>query len=159
VSRYGAATSAWLAPALQAQQNLEQEKQRQQQYERQEQERQEEERRRQETREQGKREQEALVQGRTLNDSERARKRHTQIDPRNLGLPEFPLFLEKVLSFTKPDHHAIAKVLRDIPFLMRSSAILAPICACPHFDLSHERSAIVTRIYLVPSLYTPLDSD
>ena len=71
-------------------------------------------------------------------------------------LTGFPLFLEKVLSFTKPDHHAIAKVLREgIPFLIRSSAILGPICL--HFDLSHKRSAIVTRIYLVPSLYTPLD--
>jgi uncharacterized protein YjbI with pentapeptide repeats len=69
-----------LAQALQTQQNLEQEKKRHQQHEKQEQERQEEERRRQETREQGRREQEALVQGRTLKDSERARKRHTQID-------------------------------------------------------------------------------
>jgi len=68
-------------------------------------------------------------------------------------LTRFPLFLEEGLSFTKPDHHAITKVLReDIPFLIRSSAILGPIRACPHFDLSHERSAIVTRIYLVPSL-------
>jgi hypothetical protein len=35
------------------------------------------------------------------------------------GFPQyltgFPLFLEKVLSFTEPDHYAIAKV-RDIPF-------------------------------------------
>jgi hypothetical protein len=73
-----------LAQALEAQQNLEQEKQRQQQHERQEQEREEEERRRQETRERGRREQEALVQGRTLDDSERARKRHTQIDMESL---------------------------------------------------------------------------
>jgi hypothetical protein len=80
------------------------------------------------------------------------------------GFPQyltgFPLFLEKVLSFTELDHHAIAKVLReDIPFLIRSYVILCPIRACTHFDLSHERSAIVTRIYLVLSLYTPLDSD
>ena len=91
-----------LAQAFQAQQNLEQEKRRQQQHEKQEQERQEEERRRQGTREQGRREQEALVQGRALvqggafaqggalverralNDSERTRKRHTQIDMESL---------------------------------------------------------------------------
>jgi hypothetical protein len=91
-----------LAQALQAQQNLEQEKRRQQQHEKQEQERKEEERRRQGTREQGRREQEALVQGRALvqggafaqgealverralNDSEWARKRHTQIDMESL---------------------------------------------------------------------------
>jgi Protein of unknown function (DUF3723) len=73
-----------LALALQAQQNLEQEKQRQQQREKQEQEKEEEERRRQETRAQGRREQEALVQGRTLNDSDRAKKRHTQIDMESL---------------------------------------------------------------------------
>ena len=64
-----------LAQASQAQGNLEQEKQRQQEQEKREQERQEEEMRRQETREQGRREQE-----KTVNDSERARKRHTQID-------------------------------------------------------------------------------
>jgi hypothetical protein len=73
-----------LAQALQAQKTLDQEKQRQQQREKQEQEKQEEERRRQETREQGRREQEALLQGRTLNDLKRAKKRHTQIDMESL---------------------------------------------------------------------------
>jgi hypothetical protein len=73
-----------LVQALQAQKNLDQEKQHQQQYERQEQERQEEERRRQETRVRGRQEQEALVQERILNDSERVRKRYTQIDMESL---------------------------------------------------------------------------
>ena len=68
-----------LAQALQVQGNLEQEKQNQQQREKQEQERQEEERRRQETREKGRREQE-----KSLKDSERTGKRHTQIDMESL---------------------------------------------------------------------------
>ena len=40
------------------------------------------------------------------------------------GFPQyltgFPLFLEKVLSFAEPDHHAIAKVREDIPFFCDS---------------------------------------
>ncbi|KAE8440544.1 hypothetical protein EG329_007250 [Mollisiaceae sp. DMI_Dod_QoI] len=71
---------------------------RQQQQEKQEQEKEEEERQRQAVRERGRREQEALIQGRTLDDLGRARKRHTQIDMESLTPGAFASGRELVVA-------------------------------------------------------------